>query len=92
MANAFQLLLSRNLEWRADVEGLPFVVLTPVEAGNLEVPFSEEEVLATLKELYRDKTTMILLWVFGRTRHLVEGEILETVQRNLCQWNVHKRS
>ena len=53
--NAFQNLLSEELGWRADIEGLQLKQLNSREAENLEVPFSEEEIHFALMEMRGDK-------------------------------------
>ena len=45
----------RAWEWRANIEGLPFVALTLEEATSLQVPYREEEVFSALREMNGDK-------------------------------------
>ena len=45
ISHAFQTLLTDNLSWRAELDGLSFSTLNPNDARNLELPFREEEVL-----------------------------------------------
>ena len=55
ISNAFQSLFSDNMDWRAEIDGLPFASLNPEEASSLEVPFREEEVFIALNEMDGDK-------------------------------------
>ncbi|RVW19306.1 LINE-1 reverse transcriptase-like [Vitis vinifera] len=55
IVNAFQQLLSEELGWKADIEGLHLSHLSSQEAGNLELPFSEEEIHSALLEMDGDK-------------------------------------
>ena len=55
IVNAFQVLLSDLENWRAKLEGLDFTKLDEREARSLELPFSKEEVRATLYELNGEK-------------------------------------
>ena len=43
------------MEWRAKVDGLLFVNLSPEEANGLEFPFGEDEALHALNEMNGDK-------------------------------------
>ena len=53
--NAYKTLLSDPEEWRASPDGLDFSRLAKSDTAKMEVPFSEEEVSATLKHLNGDK-------------------------------------
>ena len=53
--NAFQQLLLEELGWRADIEGLYLTRLNSREAEVLEMPFTEEEIYATLMDMNGDK-------------------------------------
>ena len=53
--DACQAWLSNDLAWRAEIDGLPFATLSPEEAGNLEMPFREEEILTAINETDGDK-------------------------------------
>ena len=55
IADACQAWLSNDLAWRAEIDGLPFATLSPEEAGNLEMPFREEEILTAINETDGDK-------------------------------------
>ena len=55
IVNVFQQLFSEELGWRADIEGLHLHRLNFQEAGNLELPFSEEEIHFALLELNGNK-------------------------------------
>ena len=55
VAGAFQSLFSDNMVGRAGITSLPFVSLTPGEAGSLEVSFKEEEIFIALNELNGEK-------------------------------------
>ena len=57
ISNAFQSLLSNNMDWRAEIEGLSFTSLNSEEVGSLEVPFREEEVFIALNEMDGDKAS-----------------------------------
>ena len=51
----FKSLLSDPGDWRANPEGLPLSRISELDAINLEQPFSEEEVFASLREMNGDK-------------------------------------
>ena len=53
--NAFQQLLSEELDWKADIEGLHLQSLNSSEAEGLELPFIEEEIHSALLEMNGDK-------------------------------------
>ena len=55
IVDAFQTLLSDLRDWRANLEGLIFSKLDEHEAVNLEMPFTEVEVIFALRELNREK-------------------------------------
>ncbi|RVX06605.1 LINE-1 reverse transcriptase-like [Vitis vinifera] len=55
IVNAFQNLLSEEPGWRADIGGLHLNQLNPREAEDLEMPFTEEEILGALMEMRGDK-------------------------------------
>lgn len=66
--NAFQSFLTEQMEWRADIGGLPFNSLSEEEAGILEMPFRAEEVQIALNELngdIRPRAQMASLLLFG---------------------------
>ncbi|RVW71503.1 putative mitochondrial protein [Vitis vinifera] len=55
IVNAFQHLLLEEPGWRADIEGLHLNRLNSREAEVLEMPFTEEEIYATLMDMNGDK-------------------------------------
>ena len=55
IVNAFQHLLSEELGWRADIEGLHLNRLNSCEAEVLELPFIEEEIHSAPMEMNGDK-------------------------------------
>ncbi|KAJ9691054.1 hypothetical protein PVL29_013294 [Vitis rotundifolia] len=55
VVGAFKVLYTEQGGWRPGVEGLSFKRITSHEAEGLEIPFSEEEVLAALSDLGKDK-------------------------------------
>ena len=55
MVGAFQKLYSEERGWHLCIEGLSFMRLVSSEAEGLEIPFSKEEVFATLTVLGKDK-------------------------------------
>lgn len=55
--NEFKLLLSTVEGWRPSIRGMSFKRLEPVVAARLEEPFSEQEVLETLKGFCGDKAS-----------------------------------
>ena len=55
VVNVFQQLLSEELDWRADIEGLRLERLSSQEAESLELSSSEEEIHSALIELNGDK-------------------------------------
>ena len=55
IVNAFQNLLSEELGWRADIEGLQLNQLNSREAEVLKLPFTEEEIHFALIEMKGDK-------------------------------------
>ncbi|RVW70583.1 putative ribonuclease H protein [Vitis vinifera] len=55
IVNVFQQLLSEESGWKADIEGLHLSHLSSQEAGNLELPFSEDEIHSALLEMDGDK-------------------------------------
>ena len=52
---AFEDLLKDPRDWRANFDGLSFSRLSELDATNLEVPFSLEEVHSALSDLNGDK-------------------------------------
>ena len=55
ISHAFQTLLTDNLSWRAELDGLSFSTLNLNDARNLELPFREEEVFTALNNMLGDK-------------------------------------
>ena len=55
VTNAFHLILSDNMDWRAEIDGLSFSTLKFEEARSLEVPFKEDKVLEALNDMNSDK-------------------------------------
>ena len=55
VVNTFQRVLLETDDWRPSINGLPFLVLDNEDSRATENPFSEEEVLAVLSNLCRDK-------------------------------------
>ena len=55
VANAFHMVLSKVGKWRPNIDGLVFDSLASDDSQALEIPFSEEEVFATLSCLSGDK-------------------------------------
>ena len=55
--NAFQHLLSEELGWRADIEGLQLNRPNSREAEVLKLPFTEEEIYSVLMEMNDDKAS-----------------------------------
>ena len=55
VVNVFQQLLSEELDWRADIEGLRLERLSSQEAESLELSFFEEEIHSALMEMNGDK-------------------------------------
>ena len=55
VVNTFQRVLLETDDWRPSINGLPFLVLDNEDSRATENPFSEEEVLAALSSLCRDK-------------------------------------
>ena len=55
VVNAFHFFLADELEWRVEIDGLPFEVLNHEEANSLEVPFREEEICGALFDINGDK-------------------------------------
>ena len=55
IVNAFQNFLLDQGDWRANLVGLDFSKLDEMEAVRLEMPFTEEEVRLTLKEMNGEK-------------------------------------
>ena len=56
IVNAFQHLLSEELGWRVDIEGMHLDRLNSREVEVLELPFTEEEIYSALMEMNGDKT------------------------------------
>ena len=68
------------MTWRAEIDGLPFVTLSPEEAGNLEMPFREEEIFMAINEMDGDKAPgpdgfSMAFW--QASWHFVKGEIID---------------
>ena len=57
MVNSFQRVLSKFDGWRPSIDGLPFSILDCEVVRALENSFSEEEILAALSSLCRDKVS-----------------------------------
>ncbi|KAJ9681586.1 hypothetical protein PVL29_020449 [Vitis rotundifolia] len=55
VVGTFKVLYTEKGGWRPGVEGLSFKRIASHEAEGLEIPFSEEEVLAALSDLGKDK-------------------------------------
>ncbi|KAL6323907.1 hypothetical protein AAG906_005904 [Vitis piasezkii] len=55
VVGAFQELYQEEEGWRLSVDEIPFMRLDNSEAEGLEIPFLEEEVLASLTDLGKDK-------------------------------------
>lgn len=47
MTSSFLNLLTNSIDWRAELDGLPFVSLLVEEVGRLEDPFKEDWVAFT---------------------------------------------
>ena len=80
ISNAFQSWLSDDKAWRAEIDGLPFVTLSPEEASSVELPFRGEEVFTALNEMDGDKALgpdgfSITFW--QDSWHFVKDEIME---------------
>ena len=57
IVNAFQHLLSEELGWRVDIEGMHLNRLNSREVEVLELPFTEEEIYSALMEMNGDKAS-----------------------------------
>ena len=57
VTSAFQRILAETGEWRPSIDGLVLASLQPSVSAALELPFSEEEVLASLSNLNGDKAS-----------------------------------
>ena len=55
IVDAFQRLLTEDLEWKADIGGLNLNQISQQEADTLELPFMEEEVHLALMDMNGDK-------------------------------------
>ena len=55
VVNAFHQLLSEDLDWKADIEGLHLDHRCIQEVESLELPFSKEEIRFALMEMNGDK-------------------------------------
>ena len=55
IAKAFEAMLADSGEWRANLEGLHFSRLNALEADNLELQFTEAEVINAINDLNGDK-------------------------------------
>ena len=68
ISHAFETLLTDNMSWRAELDGLSFSTLNPNDARNLELPFREEEVFIALNEMEtRPRGLTTLLSLSGKT-------------------------
>ena len=66
VVNVFQQLLSEELAWKANIEGLNLQRLNHIEAEGLEQPFIKEEIHATLMGMViRLQAQMDSRWPFG---------------------------
>ena len=70
VVGAFQELYQEEEGWRPSVDGISFMRLDISEAEGLEIPFLEEEVLAALTDLGKDKAPgpdgfTMAFWLFG---------------------------
>ena len=80
IVSAFQQVLSKEPDWRADIEGLHLKRLNSCEAEALEVQFTEEEIFAALIGMNGDKALgpdgfTIAFW--QSSWELVKEEIME---------------
>ena len=55
IVDAFQRLLTEDLEWKADIRGLNLNQISQQEADTLELPFMEDEVHSALMDMNGDK-------------------------------------
>ncbi|KAJ9686325.1 hypothetical protein PVL29_015292 [Vitis rotundifolia] len=55
IADAFHQRLTEDSEWMVDIRGLNLKQISQEEAGILELPFSEEEILMALRDMNGDK-------------------------------------
>ena len=55
IADAFKQLLTKDLEWKADIGGLNLNQISQQEADTLELPFTEDEVHSALMDMNGDK-------------------------------------
>ncbi|RVX02510.1 LINE-1 reverse transcriptase-like [Vitis vinifera] len=70
VVGAFQELYQEEEGWRPSVDGISFMRLDISEAEGLEIPFLEEEVLAALTDLGKDKAPgpdgfTMAFWLYG---------------------------
>ncbi|RVW92361.1 LINE-1 retrotransposable element ORF2 protein [Vitis vinifera] len=70
VVGAFQELYQEEEGWRPSVDGISFMRLDISEAEGLEIPFVEEEVLAALTDLGKDKAPgpdgfTMAFWLYG---------------------------
>ncbi|RVW75183.1 hypothetical protein CK203_053881 [Vitis vinifera] len=80
IVDAFQQLLTEDLEWKADIGGLILNQISQQEADTLELPFMEEEVHSALMDMNGDKAPspdgfMVAFWQF--CWEFVKEEVLE---------------
>ncbi|RVW25038.1 LINE-1 reverse transcriptase-like [Vitis vinifera] len=55
IANAYHQRLSKDVGWKADIEGIQLDQISQQEAKSLEIPFSENEIHSALMEMSGDK-------------------------------------
>ncbi|RVW47747.1 Transposon TX1 uncharacterized 149 kDa protein [Vitis vinifera] len=80
IVDAFQRLLTEDLEWKADIGGLNLNQISQQEADTLELPFMEEEVHSALMDMNDDKAPgldgfTVAFWQF--CWEFVKEEVLE---------------
>ena len=63
VVGVFQKLYSKEGGWCPCIEGLSFMGLASSEPEGLEIPFSEEEVFATLSDL-RQRQSPLFGWLY----------------------------
>ena len=80
ISHAFQTLLTDNLSWRAELDGLFFFTLNLNDSRNLELPFREKEVFTTLNDMEGDKALGpddFTLAFWQNSWQFVKAEIME---------------
>ena len=73
-------MLTDNLSWRAELDGLSFSTLNSNDARNLELPFREEEVFTALNDMEGDKALRLddfTLAFLQDSWQFVKAEIME---------------